>query len=144
MSIIYATSISTGIFEIFINSDYFQTLVLNLIFGKIFGKFCKSFGHLKTGVLYRTIFDRQNFSAFDIYRKSKISGKCMALVKTASKKYVSFTTIFSLKNLCGASCSSLLLFKPELHYLTISLFVFVCHRLVDKETEKKRNFCLLS
>ena len=50
----------------------FSTGVLNSSFGKIFGKFRKSFGHSKTGVLYWTIFDRQNFSAFDFRHLPKV------------------------------------------------------------------------
>ena len=51
---------------------YFWTVVSNLIFGKIFGKFRESFRHSKTGVLYRTIFDCRNFSAFDFRQLPKV------------------------------------------------------------------------
>ena len=47
------------------NFDYFWKVVLVSIFGKIFGKFCKTFGPSETPVFFWSSFDRQQFLTFD-------------------------------------------------------------------------------
>ena len=101
-----------GIFENFENSGLFWTVVLNLIFGKIFSKFLKTFGRSKPLVFFGLVSkskspkDRDSRKARYFWPTQCLTYNTSKYLRTTKyKKFLSrFEKAFSIKNVGLFGC----------------------------------------